>query len=348
MLSDWSVCPNCSSSLVDTPEKAPEPVVAQRKDNSLAQAKTTPTYSPIGGTKINKNRVGQGLVVYGVIQLFILSFLFYAAPDLFYMWYINADTVSESIKLVIGGFASMGVDYGSGLSFNPMLGAPAFIFVAFIMIAGSILGLIGTGTRNRKFPLGGGLLLLLSTLIILGTIGGGLGLFRDLAEIVGLGGQNLLFGSLSDMSGTASWGIGIGTFIPLISGFAIMGGGALLESRPVSIRSYTDARQVGDNEFYLKNKPEDLFVPLKKEKNLTITIENLHQNSLRNVRVTLSGPSQVEILEDTKDHEAIASKTIRNTLFTVIPQESGVFTLTTSLEMEDMDSKSFSFEIKVE
>ena len=127
-----------------------------------------------------------------------------------------------------------------------------------------------------------------------------------------------------------------------------MGGGALLESRPISIKSYPYERQGEAAEFYLKNKPEELFVSLKKKKSLTITIKNLDSNSLKNVKVTLSGPNQVEILEDTKAHESIAPKTIRNTLFTVIPQESGVFTLTASLEIEDKEPKTFSFEIKAD
>ena len=66
-------------------------------------------------------------------------------------------------------------------------------------------------------------------------IGGGIGAFSDLADVVGFfGNQNLLYGSYSDMSGTASWGIGVGTITPLISGIIMMGGGFLLEKESYS------------------------------------------------------------------------------------------------------------------
>ena len=237
MQSNWSVCPYCSYSLVDIQKKAPDIVATQKMNNSLIQAIATNVLSSKEEKKARRNRIGQIFVVYGVLQVIIISLLFYLAPEVFSMWYIKLNSVSENFKLMIGGFASIGNDLGSGLSFNQIQGEPMFILIVGTMIIGMIIGLMGAGARSKGVAIGGGLLLIVSFLIIIVVIGGGIGIFGELADIVGLLGQNPLYGSYRDMSGIASWGIGAGTIIPLISGIIIIGGGALLEKKPISIKN---------------------------------------------------------------------------------------------------------------
>ena len=237
MKSDWKVCPYCSHSLVNIQEKAPGLVPTQRVNKSLFQARATAVISSEEEKKARRNRIGQGLVVYGILQLIIVSFLFYLAPEVFNMWYIKVYSIYDNFKLMIGGFASMGEDLGSGLSFNQIQREPMFIVIIGTMIIGMIIGLMGAGARSRGVAIGGGLLLMVSFLIILVVIGGGVGMFGEIADIIGFLGQNLLYGSYRDISGTASWGIGVGTIIPLISGIIMIVGGTLLERKPVSIKN---------------------------------------------------------------------------------------------------------------
>ena len=231
MQSDWSVCPYCSYSLVDFQEKAPSLIATQKANNSFIQTKVTREISTTEEKKARRNRIGRGLVVYGILQLLIVSFLFYLAPEVFSIWYIKVNSVYDNFRWMIGGFASMGTDLGSGLSFNPIQGEPMFIVIVAIMLIGMIIGLMGAGARSKGVTIGGGFLLMVSFLIIIVVIGGGIGMFGELADVVGLVGQNLLYGSYSDITGGASWGIGAGTIITLISGIIIISGGALLERK---------------------------------------------------------------------------------------------------------------------
>ena len=118
-----------------------------------------------------------------------------------------------------------------------------FIAIVGTMIIGMIIGLMGAGARSKGVVIGGGLLLMVSFLIIIVVIGGGIGMFGEVADIVGLLGQNPLYGSYRDMSGIASWGIGAGTIIPLISGIIMIGGEVLLEEKSVSINKHSNERQ---------------------------------------------------------------------------------------------------------
>ena len=231
MQSDWSVCPYCSYSLVGFQEKAPSLIATRKTNNSFIQPKVTKVTSTTEEKRARRNRVGRGLVVYGIIQLIIVTFLFYLAPEVFSIWYIKVNTIYDNFRWMFGGFASMGTDLGSGLSFNPIQGEPVFIVIVATMLIGMIIGLMGAGARSKGVTISGGLLLMVSFLITIVVIGGGIGMFGAVADVVGLVGQNPLYGSYRDITGGVSWGIGAGTIIPLISGIIIISGGALLERK---------------------------------------------------------------------------------------------------------------------
>ncbi len=232
------MCPYCSFQLVNTQEKVPNLTgVQENTSNSLLQAKTKKVIISKGETKASRNQVGQGIVIYSAIQAIIVTLLFYVAPELFSLWYIRLYSISDDITLVIGGFATMGVDDGTGLSLFPIDGDPTFMIVLLIMGIGIIGGFIGGLTKSKRGTISGGLILLLSMLIVIVVIGGGIGVFGELADIVGILGQNLLYGSYNDFSGTANWGLGAGAIIPLISSFMMMGGGMLLENESKDIEN---------------------------------------------------------------------------------------------------------------
>jgi len=114
------------------------------------------------------------------------------------------------------------------------------------------------------------------------------------------------------------------------------------------IKSFLETREIDPTGFFLKQEPEEMIIAPQKKLVLTLRVRNFNPHTLRNVKITLSGPAQVDILEDTKVHIAIERKTIRNSVFTIIPRELGVFTLTATLKLENEETQSFSFEVKAE
>ena len=157
-----------------------------------------------GRFKNRRNQIGQSFVVSGIFQEFLILVLFYLAPEVFSMWYIRVSSISDNYRLLIGGFASVGSDLGSGLSFSQLQGEPMFIIVIATIIIGMIIGLMGAGGRSKGVAIVGGLLLMVSFLVIIVVISGGIGLFSEVAEILGLLGQNALYGSYSDMFGKSN------------------------------------------------------------------------------------------------------------------------------------------------
>ena len=213
----------------------PNLVNPQQANDPLIRVKATAVPLSKGEKKSVRNQVGQVIVICGVLPTLIVSLLFYVAPDLFSIWYIKINSIYDNIEVFIGGFASIGVDIGFGVSINSIQGDQTLIVVAAINVLGIIIGLIGAGTRSKGRAIGGGLMLIISCIVILVVIADSIGVFEGMEAAINLmGNKNLFYGSYSDMSGTASWGIGVGTIMPLISGIIIMGGGFLLEKESYS------------------------------------------------------------------------------------------------------------------
>jgi len=81
----------------------------------------------------------------------------------------------------------------------------------------------------------------------------------------------------------------------------------------------------------LKGNVEAIYCSLNKRKEFYITVQNLTDSYMPQVKVQLSGPPEVKILIKREFYGGIAKRNSRNRLFSILPKENGVFTLTANL-----------------
>ena len=81
----------------------------------------------------------------------------------------------------------------------------------------------------------------------------------------------------------------------------------------------------------LKGNVEALHCSLNKRKEFYITVQNLTESYMPQIKVQLSGPPEVKILIKREFYGGIARRNSRNRLFSILPKENGVFTLTAIL-----------------
>lgn len=81
----------------------------------------------------------------------------------------------------------------------------------------------------------------------------------------------------------------------------------------------------------LKGNVDELYVSLGIRKEFYITVENLTENYMPQVRVRLSVPPQVKLLVKSEWYGGIAKHYSKNRLFTILVKENGVFDLTATL-----------------
>jgi len=184
------------------------------------------------GKIIVKMKGSKYIALVGAILGILAMVLFYLLPEIFCLWRIEA-TGAEYLKLYLGGFYSM------AYSLNPLLTldlefirTPELILliVSILIAGGFVITLIGGLEGKRNTVIGGGVVLLFGPILFMIALLAGMGtLFGELASTMGLLGQNLLFGSLSAMGTTMSWGLGPGFFVALAGGILGVIGGALME-----------------------------------------------------------------------------------------------------------------------
>jgi predicted RNA-binding Zn-ribbon protein involved in translation (DUF1610 family) len=81
----------------------------------------------------------------------------------------------------------------------------------------------------------------------------------------------------------------------------------------------------------LKGNVEALYCSLNKKKEFYITVQNLTESYMPQIKVSLTGPPEVKILIKREFYGGIAKRNSRNRLFSILPKENGVFTLTANL-----------------
>ena len=86
-----------------------------------------------------------------------------------------------------------------------------------------------------------------------------------------------------------------------------------------------------DFHFSLKGNVDALYCSLNKRKEFYITVQNLTEFYMPQVKVNLTGPPEVKILIKREFYGGIAKRNSRNRLFTILPKQNGVFTLTANL-----------------
>ena len=83
--------------------------------------------------------------------------------------------------------------------------------------------------------------------------------------------------------------------------------------------------------FALKGNVDSLYATLNKRKEFYITVQNLTDNYLPQVKVKLTGPPEVKLLIKMEFYGGIAKRHSKNRLFTVLAKQNGIFTLTATL-----------------
>ena len=86
-----------------------------------------------------------------------------------------------------------------------------------------------------------------------------------------------------------------------------------------------------DFQFNLKGNIEALYCSLNKRKKFYITVQNLTDNYIPQVKVRLSGPPEVKIMVKSGFFGGLAKRNSKNRLFTILPKEKGIFTLNANL-----------------
>ncbi|MBY9019855.1 MAG: zinc-ribbon domain-containing protein [Candidatus Lokiarchaeota archaeon] len=86
-----------------------------------------------------------------------------------------------------------------------------------------------------------------------------------------------------------------------------------------------------DFHFSLKGNVNSLHAGLNKRKEFYLTVQNLTENYIPQVKVKLAGPPEVKLLVKLEFYGGIAKRNSKSRLFTVLVKENGIFTLTATL-----------------
>ncbi|MHA1932367.1 MAG: zinc-ribbon domain-containing protein [Promethearchaeota archaeon] len=103
-----------------------------------------------------------------------------------------------------------------------------------------------------------------------------------------------------------------------------------------------------DIELSIEGDVETLFVLPNMRKKFYIVVKNHRNEPLRDVKLELSGPPQVELIVFSKMIRFIGSLSAKRTYFTILPEESGIFTLTIKLHSMTGDAITYPIELRTE
>ncbi len=96
----------------------------------------------------------------------------------------------------------------------------------------------------------------------------------------------------------------------------------------------------------LKGNVDALNVTLGKRKEFYITVQNLTENYMPQVRVRLAVPPQVRLLVKTEWYGGIEKCHSKNRLFTILIKENGVYNLTATLTTKRGHNIAFPFTVQ--
>ncbi|KKN16107.1 hypothetical protein LCGC14_0979180 [marine sediment metagenome] len=165
---------------------------------------------------------GKVFAIIGGILGALSVLLYYAAPEIFCLWRLNAPLVP--LKLYFGGFGANSGELGA-IPFPPEYsGDIILMIVGVLIISGSVLAFIAGIAESKKIGILGGIILLAGPILLLVEIIANLGIFGTIAA-TWLPGESLLFGSIF---GAGDWGIYIGSYLAIGGGLLGLIGGATI------------------------------------------------------------------------------------------------------------------------
>lgn len=167
-------------------------------------------------------------IIGGIIGILSIA-LFFVLPEIFCFYRMEVTSIFGDVSTYLGGpgFASgtlMGVPYPPRLVANNDI---FLILTGVLTLAGGIITLIGGAVNKKVVGIIGGLILLGGPLLLIASLFLELGTLGDLTAVFTAFGQSPIFGTYSDPTGTATWGIWIGFFMAIGGGVVGVIGGAL-------------------------------------------------------------------------------------------------------------------------
>ena len=93
----------------------------------------------------------------------------------------------------------------------------------------------------------------------------------------------------------------------------------------------------------LKGNADAVYATLAKRKEFFITVQNLTENYMPQVRVRLSVPPQVKLLVKSEWYGGITKHYSKNRLFTIMVRENGVYDITATLTTKKGHNITFPF-----
>ncbi len=163
--------------------------------------------------------VGKVFAIIGSVLGVLSVVLYYAAPEIFCLWRLDAGT---TMKAFIGGFGSVSGEQVS-IPFAPKYTEDIFLLIVSVLIlGGSVLTFIAGLTESKVVGILGGIILLAGPILFLVEIVAKLGIFgSDIVPL--LGDAFFLFGN---SPGLVEWGIYYGYYLAIGGGILGMIGGA--------------------------------------------------------------------------------------------------------------------------
>ncbi len=111
---------------------------------------------------------------------------------------------------------------------------------------------------------------------------------------------------------------------------------------------FTGPISESDFEISLEGDVEAIFVFPNSVKKFFLTVKNNSLNSIPDVKVKLSGPPQVELLTNLIIFQVIGAKSTERAPVTILPKESGIFTLSAKLYSDIGHALTFPIELRSE
>jgi len=162
---------------------------------------------------------GKVLAIFGGILGALSVLLYYANPEIFCLWRVDA---AATLSIYIGGFGAWSGEF-IAIPFGPEYSQDIILMiVGVLIIGGSVLTFIAGLAESKVIGILGGIILLAGPILLLVALITKMGVFGE-TIIPLLGNVNLLFGSIL---GVAEWGIYIGSYLAIGGGLLGIIGGA--------------------------------------------------------------------------------------------------------------------------
>ena len=168
---------------------------------------------------------GKTLALIGAVLALITLALSFVVPNFFGWYRVEVSSMGMTVGIYITGLGTIAIVP----AIIPIAGIDIFVLIGgILLIVGAIACIIGGVKESKAAGIIGGVLILLSPLILIIDLLIGLGEFAAMIQLLGgPAGASVLWGSITIPGPmTLTWGIWIGSFLSLGAGVLGLIGGA--------------------------------------------------------------------------------------------------------------------------